>query len=143
MAGVDEGHFVNVLAEFWKNGGDHLAALTARGELEGRLHERADGVGEEAGVFVEAGEFLAVHFLELRFVIPGVDLAGASVNEEPDDGFGLAIEVAFLCGEGVGGVCAEESFLGEEAGEAEAAEASSSSLEPVAPGVLIGMNHGR
>ena len=93
VTGVDEGHFVDVLAEFGEDGGDHFSAFTARGEFEGRLHEGADGVGEEAGVFVESGQFIAVHFFELGFVVPGVDLTGAAIDEEPDDGLGLTIEM--------------------------------------------------
>ena len=56
---------------------------------------------EEAGVFVESGEFLAVHLFELGFVIPGIDLARSAIDEEPDDGLGLAIEVTSFGCEGI------------------------------------------
>ena len=56
---------------------DPRPALAVLGELERRLHQRPDLVGEEAGVLVEALEFLAVALGEFRLVVPGIDLAAA------------------------------------------------------------------
>ena len=61
---------------------------------ERRLHERPNLVGEEAGVLVEALQLRAVQLCERRFIVPGVHVAGAAVDEQPDDAFGAAVVVA-------------------------------------------------
>ena len=59
----------------WKANGDFIRPPTS--------------FDEEAGVLVEAGQILAVVFLERGLVIPGVHLALAAVHEQPDHRFRL------------------------------------------------------
>src|SRR5262249_53303327 len=66
---------------------------------ERRLHERADLVGEEAGVLVEAGQLLAIALGQLGLVVPGIDLAGTAIDEQPDGRAGRAGEVTRPRGE--------------------------------------------
>ena len=79
---------------------------------------------------------LAVHFFELGFVVPGIDLTGSAVDEEPDDGLGFAIGVTFLGGEGIVAAGNEEAFVSQKAGESESAEACSGFLKPMTSGVM-------
>jgi len=85
---MDERHLVDVLTQVREDFGDRLAAFAARSELERRLHQIADRVLEEARRVFELGfEFadrLAVPLFQARFVIPRVDVAGPSVDKEPD-----------------------------------------------------------
>ena len=74
---VDERHLVDVLRHVREQLGDQLAALAVLRELERRLHQRPDLAVEEAGVLVEALEFLAVALLEFGLVVPGIDVATA------------------------------------------------------------------
>ena len=75
---------------------DPGAALAVLGELERRLHHRADLLREEAGVLVEALQLLAVALLQLRLVVPGIDLARPAVHEQPDDALRLGGKMALL-----------------------------------------------
>jgi hypothetical protein len=63
-------------------------------ELERRLHQRPDLIGKEAGVLVEALEFLPVAFGERGLVIPCVHVARAAVDEQPDHGLRLGRKMA-------------------------------------------------
>ena len=118
--------------------GDHLAALATRGELEGRLHERADGVGEEAGELVEALEFLAVVFGEGGLVVPGIDLAGPPLMKIQMTR--LALAGKWDCfGKGIGGLAvasagAKEAFVIEEGGKPEETGAGTGAFEEGAAG---------
>src|SRR5438094_986155 len=94
VARVDEGEVIDVLRDMGEDLRDPGARLAVLLPLERRLHERTDLVGEEAGVFVEALEFLAIAFGQLRLVVPGIDVTGPAINEQPDDGAGLAGEMA-------------------------------------------------
>ena len=71
----------------------HLPALAVLLELERRLHQRADGIDEEAGRLVEARQFLAVVFGQFRLIVPGIDLAGPAVDKDPDYRLGLGGDV--------------------------------------------------
>ncbi len=78
---------------FGKISEPHLPHWPCCGKSERRLHHRADLVGEEAGVLVEALEFLAVALGQFGLVVPRVDLARSAVDEQPDDRAGLGIHV--------------------------------------------------
>ncbi len=86
---VDERHLVDVLGHVREDLGDPRPALAVLGQLERRLHQRADLVGEEAGVLVEALEFLPVALVEFGLVVPGIDVGRPAVHEQPDDRLGL------------------------------------------------------
>ena len=69
-----------------------LPRLAPGREPERRLHQRTDLVLEEAGRVlerrVELAHRLAVPAIECRLVLPGIDLAGPAVGEDPDDPLG-------------------------------------------------------
>ena len=145
--GLDNGHAVHVFTEIRKDLGHHFAALTAGSEFKGGLHEVTDGIFEEAGGIAEAGiEFadgFAVPAREFGAVVPCVHGAGAAVDEDPDDAFSASGEVGGLGGERVegavteavgGGGGIEETFVVEESGESEHAEAASGALQDLAAG---------
>ena len=89
-------------------------------------------IGEEARLLVETFQFLAVAFGQSRFVVPGIDLARASIDEQPDDRLGFAIEMSHLGSEGIIG--GEQAFLCQETGEAQASKAGSGCFQPVTTG---------
>src|SRR6266545_1146352 len=114
------------------------AGLTVPPKAEGRFHQRADLIDEEAGGAVEAGQFLAVAPFEFGLVVPGIDVAWAAVDEQPDDGAGLAGEVARARRERVqvalvGGIGGEQTLTVEQTGEGERAEAHAGAAKEVAP----------
>ena len=129
VARVDEGHLIDVFAEVWEDAGDHFSALAAGGEFEWGFHDPADGVGEKSGELVEALEFFAVVFGEGGLVVKGIDLAGAAVDEDPNDAFGFGREVGAFRGERVGS--AEEVLFAEERREAEETGAAAGVTEDV------------
>ena len=133
VARVDEGHLVDVFAEVGEEVRDHFPALAARTEGEGRLHDAADRVREEAGEFVEAPELLAVVPFKSGFVVPRVDLAGTSVREDPDDAFGFRREMRFARGQGIERR-GEELFVAQEGRETEHPRAGSGTAEEGAAG---------
>ena len=57
-----------------------LAGLAMLSEFERRLHQWTDRAGKEAGEFVESLQLLPVAFVKLRFVVPGIDVAGTTVG---------------------------------------------------------------
>src|SRR5207244_2762708 len=86
---------------------------------------------------------LAVERVELRLVVEGVDLRGAAVHEQKDDGLRLGVEVRLLRHEGVdelrlrlggGGTLAREEVVAEQAAQRHGAEASARLPEELAPG---------
>ena len=97
-ARVNERHLVDVLAQVRENLRDHLAALAARAEPERRLHQAADGILEEPSRVlerrVELRDGFAVPPGKRGLVVPGVDMAGPAVDEEPDHPLRFAREVA-------------------------------------------------
>ena len=86
---MDEGHVVDVLARPGKISEAHVPLLPYCWNLNGELHQRPDRRGEEAGVLVEARQFLAVALGQFRLVVPGIHLALAAVHEQPDHALGL------------------------------------------------------
>ncbi len=92
-ARVNERHAVDVFAHLRKNFRNPRTRLPALLELEGRPHQRAHLLGEEARVLVEAFQLLAIALGQFGFVVPGVDLALTAVHEQPDDAFGLGRKV--------------------------------------------------
>ena len=139
-----------------KISGTHVPLWPCCFQAKRRLHERADLVGEEAGVLVEALQLLAVVFRQFRLVVPGVDLAGPAVHEQPDDRFRLRGEMRRPGGERIeaalrGFLGGEEAFALQEAGQGEgAATAAGSGQEGTAGaegggggGEQVGDGHGR
>jgi hypothetical protein len=61
---MEERHIVDVLSDLRKERRDEFAALATRGEVEWRLHERPDLLGEKTSILVEAGQRLIVTFLQ-------------------------------------------------------------------------------
>ena len=93
MPGVDERHPVDVFTEVREDFRDQLAALAPRLEPEWRLHQGADLFGKEAGELVEPFEFLTVAPGEFGLEVPGVHVARAAVDEEPDHSLRLRGEM--------------------------------------------------
>ncbi len=149
MAGMDEGHLVDMLREMGEEGGDGLAAFSMAFEFKRALHESADGAAEEAGELIEVFQRLAVEFLQGGLIVPGIDLAGAAVDEQPDHRFGGGLEVRrpgrkgiesfFLCGP-------EQTLVLQEAHEPDAAEPHAAAPQHASPvqafQVVQGFFHG-
>src|SRR3954453_10130105 len=89
VARVQEGHVVDVLGHLGKDFRSPGAALPMLAKFEGRLHQWPDLIREEAGVLVETGQLLAISLGELRLIVPGVDLAGTTIHEQPNYSLGL------------------------------------------------------
>jgi hypothetical protein len=85
-------HLVDMLSEVREDRSDHLAALAPGSELKRGLHQIPDRISKKtSGVrkrSVKLFDRLAVGFLKSRFVVPGIDLAGPSVDEDPYDSLG-------------------------------------------------------
>ena len=103
-------------------------------EAERRLHQRPDLVGEEAGVLVEALQLQAVAALQLGFVVPGIDVAGAAVDEQPDDRLGPGGEMAGPRCQGVqlALVVGAQPLALQEAGQGEGAEPHAGATQEIA-----------
>ena len=149
MPGVDKGHLVAMFREIGKDGRDGLAAFSHPLELEGTLHEPTDGSAEKARELVKALQRLAVPFFERGLVVPRVHLAGASVDEDPDHGFGGGPEVGLPGGKGIEGFLTgrpEQPLAVEEAHEPEAAKSHSAASQQGSPvqcsPVIPGFCHG-
>jgi len=65
------------------------AALAVLPEFERRFQQRTDLIGKKSRRFIEALQFLAITLRQLRFIVPGIDLAGPSMNSQITD-FALA-----------------------------------------------------
>ena len=97
---MNEGHLIDMFAQFRKYLRHHLSAFASWSKSKWRLHQIADGVFEEAG---GVGEFRSELFdgfvvpaFEFWFVVPSIDMAGATVDEDPDHAFGLCGKVRVL-----------------------------------------------
>src|ERR1043165_3247609 len=86
---MDERHLVDMACQVRKDFGDVFATLAMLAKTERRAHDRPDLLAEEAGILIEADQFLAVAAVEFGLVIPGINVARPAVDEEPDDVFGL------------------------------------------------------
>ena len=64
-------------------------ALPMLRPIEWGFHERSDGVRKESRLRIEPRQWLAITFLQFRFVVPSVHMAGAAISENPNDGFSL------------------------------------------------------
>ena len=62
-------------------------------KLERRFHQWSDFIGKKSGEFIEVVQLDAVAFFQLRFVIPGIDLAGTAIDEQPNNCFCLGREM--------------------------------------------------
>ena len=92
---VQERHLVDVLRQVREHLGDPRAGLAVLLPLERRLEALAAG-GEEAGLGIGPGEFLAVALLQFRLVVPGIDLRRPAGHEQPDDRLRLRREMRLL-----------------------------------------------
>ena len=91
LHGTDHRDVVDALPDVGKNLTDFDPALTVALELEGRPE---NGTGSAFGDQVHArGEFLAVVFIERRFVVEGIDVGRTAVQEQVNHAFGLGGEV--------------------------------------------------
>ena len=98
------------------------------------MHQRADLFGKESGELVEALEFLAVALGEFRLEVPGVDVAGAAVDEEPDHPLDLRIEMGRARLHGIersvrSGRGHKPPFVGEHSRKSQHSETHSATLE--------------
>ena len=135
MQRVDEGELVDLPCEVGEDAADPGAALAVPGPREGRLHQGPHGIGEEPGLGVEAGERLAIAPLQLGLVVPGVDLAGAAVHEQPDHGLGGGAEVGRPGGQRVRDRAGRgEAGAGEQGVERQQAEAATRAGEQLSAG---------
>src|SRR5262249_23689383 len=72
--------------------------------------------------------------LQLGLVVPGIDMAGSAVHEEPDDRFRFGGEVRLLRRQRVGcRIAREQLLLIKQAGEGKEPESTAGALEEVAP----------
>ena len=123
MPRVNESHLVDVLAKLRENRRHHLPALSARGELEGRLHQGPDGIGKKSSILIEALEFLSVHLLKLRLIIPGIDLTRTPIDEQPNHRLGLPSEMPLLGSERI--VSSKKPLIGQQTGEPQTTQSGS------------------
>src|ERR1700722_2358242 len=149
---MDEGHVIDVLRHAGEDRRNPRSRLPTLLPGEGRLHQRPDLIDEEAGLVVEALEFLPVALRQLRLVVPGIDLAGTAVHEQPDDRLRLGGEVRLLRRQRMEDMIlgGEQALLIEEAGQSERAEAAAGAaqesaarrVERVRRGDEMGVIHG-
>jgi hypothetical protein len=104
-------HLVDMLSEVRENRRDHLAALAPGSELKRGLHQVPDRVAKKtSGVRkrrVKLLDRLAVGFLKSRFVVPSIDLAGTSVDKNPNDSLGPRCEMGLAFGKRIPRTIAE------------------------------------
>jgi len=94
LHGTDHRDVVDALADVGKNLTDFDPALTVALELERRPE---NGTGPAFGYQVHApGKFLAVVFVEARFVVEGIDVGRTAVQEQVNHAFGLGGKVWLL-----------------------------------------------
>src|SRR5260221_9778856 len=115
MAGVDERHLIRVLCEAREDLARPRAALAVLRKLKWGFHQPANLIGKKARLVVKTFELLAVAPRQLRFVIPGIDLALSAIHEEPDDGLRLGRKVAEPRAERVGAQVVGGGFGGAQA----------------------------
>ena len=84
-ARMDERHLVDVLRHPREDVRAPRSALAVLRETERRLHQPADGVLKETGCVVEVLQRQPVPFLQLGFVVPGIDVGRPAVHEQVDD----------------------------------------------------------
>ena len=91
---MNEGHLVDVFGQVRKDRRDGLATFALRLEFERRLHQIPDGVLKESRrvfeLWIEFADALPVPLAQLGFEVPGINLTGPPINEEPDNAFGFA-----------------------------------------------------
>ena len=62
-----------------------FAALSILLKFKWAFHEPTHCVGKESGKFIKPFEFLPIALGQLRFIIPRIDLTGATINEKPNN----------------------------------------------------------
>ena len=78
-------HLVDMAGQVRKDLRDPRPRLPVLLKLKRRPHDRSDVLGEKAGVLVEPLQLLPIALGQAGLVVPGVDLAGATIHEQPDD----------------------------------------------------------
>jgi hypothetical protein len=108
VARVQERHLVHVPGEVREQVGDPGAALRHGGPRRTATSSGARPPGKKPVLVSKPGELGAVAHRQFGLVVPGVDLAGAAVHEQPDDGLGAGGEVGRRGASGLGrAACAE------------------------------------
>ena len=91
--GPDQRNIIDHLAKVRQHVGDFHAAFAAAGEAVGRRHQAANFVGELDLIDDIARRRRAGVLLQHRLAVEQVNLAGAAVHEEVDDGFRFRLEM--------------------------------------------------
>ena len=86
---MHKGDVIDVLGNIGEEVGDILATLSVLIELPAGLDDAALVLFAAATEGFHIDGF-AIHAKHVRFVVKGVDVAGATIHEEEDDAFGLA-----------------------------------------------------
>jgi hypothetical protein len=104
-------------------------------ETEWRLHDRTDLVRKKPGGFVEALQLLTISFGQLGLKVPGIDMAGAAIHEEPDDILGPGGKMGRPGGHGISlGVCSlGQHVLLKETSQSEHAYAIACAAQKITP----------
>jgi len=94
-AGADDGQIVGVLRDFRIPITDPHATLAVLLPHTRRGHERVVAGAHSGDELAERrGHRLAGHLIERGLRIEEIDVAGTAFHEQPDDRFGLGLEVA-------------------------------------------------
>lgn len=83
---VDEGHFVNKVAEGFYDVAEMFAALSVLSEAEGGFHPWSESILERFDGFAEVG-CLPVMFFQLGFVVPEIHVTGGTSHKQLNDAF--------------------------------------------------------
>ena len=97
--GVDETHFVREFGQVGQHLGNHFPGLAARFEVPERPGQVA-ALALEGDESLRAGHPLAVAFEQLRFVVPGFEMAAGAGTKDHEDVARFGHEVR--CPRGVG-----------------------------------------
>ncbi len=136
---ANDAKLVGVVGQVWEQVADRQAGLAAGLELPRGGEDLADIV-ELGGLDLEQfGGVAAVVFVEVGLGVEGINLAGAAIHVEEDDGAGLGRMVQPDQAGGIG-QGASSARLGVERGEGDGAEALGAAGEHATPGE--GTGHG-
>ena len=98
MTGVNKAEVIDELSDMREDIADHFSALSVALEAEGGNHQAVLGISQ--GFAVHQGRSLAGVLGDIRLVIEGVDLGGATGHEELDHVFRAGGEVGRLWRQG-------------------------------------------
>jgi hypothetical protein len=100
---MNKRHLIDVLAQLREQRRHHLSAFTAWAKLKRRLHQIANGILEKSGcirkVWRELPNRLSMPLLKIRLIVPGIDLARTTIDEDPNDSFGCRRKMRWLWSE--------------------------------------------